>query len=321
MWKVAAPVALLVLGAAGAGAWGLFGGSSESEACLRIAKQAEAAKGTNNLAAVRQHLGKARAAGCSKGMIADLNGKVRALAETLAKEAEKRAEALRLECAENSRKMWSIAARKPPKPEEIFPILIRYVKKKCPNIEKHQALYNRVLGRSYIEKRNYLEALRHFKIAQSMKNTLIGRQLIGHALLELNRCREAIPHFNYYISRNSSYYGTYNMRGRCYVKQQQYSKALKEFNKALELRPNGFSSLEKRALLYMAISKYRLAIQDWNQLIGQRPKVDVLYTNRGICFHNLKNYRAAVSDYRQALKLNPRSADARQNLRLLGHRR
>ena len=103
-WKVAVPAAIVLLGA-GAGAWALIANSGESRACLRLAKQMDAAVGKTDLGLARQHLNAGRVGGCSKEMIADLNAKTQGLAARLAAAAERKRQ-------EAARKRAEVARRK-----------------------------------------------------------------------------------------------------------------------------------------------------------------------------------------------------------------
>jgi tetratricopeptide (TPR) repeat protein len=77
-------------------------------------------------------------------------------------------------------------------------------------------------------------------------------------------------------------------------------------------------SLEQRANLYMVRKMYREAIDTYLQALPQG-KDFAIYNMIGIAYHNMLDFRAAKRSYERALKLNPRYAEARNNLGALSY--
>jgi tetratricopeptide (TPR) repeat protein len=74
----------------------------------------------------------------------------------------------------------------------------------------------------------------------------------------------------------------------------------------------------QRGDLYMARRMYREAIDMYMKAMGG-PQDYILWNKIGIAYHQLQDYRAAKRHYERALKLNPKYAEARNNLGALAY--
>jgi tetratricopeptide (TPR) repeat protein len=74
----------------------------------------------------------------------------------------------------------------------------------------------------------------------------------------------------------------------------------------------------QRGDLYMARKMYREAIDMYMKAMGG-PQDYILWNKIGIAYHYMQDYRAAKRHYERALKVNPRYAEARNNLGALAY--
>jgi len=108
----------------------------------------------------------------------------------------------------------------------------------------------------------------------------------------------------------------YKNLGLIYFNSKRYKSAEKAYRKALQLNPGYTPALAKLALSLAAQKKYTLAERKFKQAIQAEPSNAEHYLNLGHFYYYLKkNYKGAKSSYRRALKLNPRLAKAKNNLR------
>jgi len=77
-------------------------------------------------------------------------------------------------------------------------------------------------------------------------------------------------------------------------------------------------TLEQRGDLYMARKMYREAVDVYRQVLPQA-KSFVIANKIGIAFHQMQDFRAAKKSYDQSLKLNPKYAEAHNNLGALNY--
>jgi len=77
-------------------------------------------------------------------------------------------------------------------------------------------------------------------------------------------------------------------------------------------------TMHQRADLYMARKMYREAIEAYMKAMGG-PQDYILWNKIGIAYHHMQDFRAAKRHYERALKLNPKYAEARNNLGALAY--
>ena len=77
-------------------------------------------------------------------------------------------------------------------------------------------------------------------------------------------------------------------------------------------------TLEQRGDLYMARKMYREAVEVYRKALPQG-KGYVIANKIGIAYHQMQDFKAAKKSYDQSLKLNPKYAEARNNLGALAY--
>ena len=77
-------------------------------------------------------------------------------------------------------------------------------------------------------------------------------------------------------------------------------------------------TLEQRGDLYMARKMYREAVDVYRQALPQA-NAFVVSNKIGIAYHQMQDFKAAKKSYDQSLKLNPKYAEARNNLGALAY--
>jgi tetratricopeptide (TPR) repeat protein len=146
-------------------------------------------------------------------------------------------------------------------------------------------------------------------------------QHFGLQLFSRNKYSEAKVEYLKALKFNPNSPDVYKNLGLIYFNSKSYKRAEKAYRKALQLDPGYPPVLAKLALSLAAQKKYTLAERKFKQAIQAEPSNANHYLNLGHFYYYLKkDYKGAKSSYRKALKLNPRLAKAKNNLRDINRR-
>lgn len=141
-------------------------------------------------------------------------------------------------------------------------------------------------------------------------------QHLGLQLFSRSKHSEAKAEYLKALKFNPNSPDVYKNLGLMYFNTKSYKRAEKAYRKALQLDPGYTPALAKLALSLAAQKKYNLAERKFKQAIRSEPSNPDHHLNLGHFYYYLKkNYKGAKSSYQRALKLNPRLAKAKINLR------
>lgn len=104
--------------------------------------------------------------------------------------------------------------------------------------------------------------------------------------------------------------------GFLFMNSKDYKGAEAAYRKILELDPGYTPAIAQLGICLAAQKKYSLAEKHLKQAIKKDPSNVNYHLNLGNFYYYLrKNYRGARNSYKRALRLNPRLAKARNNIR------
>lgn len=142
-----------------------------------------------------------------------------------------------------------------------------------------------ILGNSYFRKRDYDQALSHFKNA---------------------------------LSHNFRSEQLYIGIGSAHRHKGDFDNALEAFTRALELNPKSHWAYMGIGNVYSENGFHTKAIQNYDRSIALKPDYADAYVARGLAYENLGNNAKAGADYGKALILKPGDEQAIKGLRRLG---
>ncbi|GMT50040.1 MAG: hypothetical protein IEMM0008_1579 [bacterium] len=115
------------------------------------------------------------------------------------------------------------------------------------------------------------------------------------------------------ISLNTGRSDLYIARGDAYFKMQKYEKAVKDYSKAIELHDID-EAYFKRGLAYGRNTDFDEGIADLSIYIKRHPRSSLAYTKRGVRHLWKEDFRSAKKDFITATTLDPRNAEAHDDL-------
>lgn len=117
--------------------------------------------------------------------------------------------------------------------------------------------------------------------------------------------------------KNANLDKIHNLRGKAYLKMNQFEKSIVDFTKAIKMNCMNANYYNNRGLSFDALKKYYKAIEDYSQAIYYNNKDPIYYYNRGVGYQNCKMYQEAINDLDQAIfkdKKNPVYFEARGSM-------
>ncbi len=115
------------------------------------------------------------------------------------------------------------------------------------------------------------------------------------------------------ISLNARQSDLYIGRGDAYFKIQKYEMAVKDYSKAINLHDID-AAYFKRGLAYGRNTDFDEGIADLTTYIKRHPKSSLAYTKRGVRHLWKEDFRSAKKDFITATTLDPRNAEAHDDL-------
>ena len=162
------------------------------------------------------------------------------------------------------------------------------------NIEQAQKLYQKLLDKN--------------------KNNFQLFFLLGTSFLQTKNYLEAIKNLDYAITLNPNHADTYNNKGIALAEIKKYSDAIINYEKALKINKNLFNAYINKGVALKNLKKYEKAIETLNLSIKLNPKNPEIYNNLGNVFKEQCLFEKAINYYKKALSLNKDYAYAYNNL-------
>ncbi len=152
------------------------------------------------------------------------------------------------------------------------------------------------------------------KIINKDKNNFQLFFLLGTSFLQTTNYLEAISYLDNAIKLNSNYADAYNNRGIALAEIKNYSDAIKDYDLALKLNKNFFNAYLNKGVALKNLRKFKKAIESFNFSNKLNPNNSEVYNNLGNVYRELLLYEKATSCYRKAINLNKNYAIAYNNL-------
>jgi tetratricopeptide (TPR) repeat protein len=90
----------------------------------------------------------------------------------------------------------------------------------------------------------------------------------------------------------------------------------------VRLRPGAHTiSPEEMADILMARKEYREAALSYKKLVDANPRNAIYWNKLGIALHQQEDLGAALKSYQQAVKIDPKYADAQNNIGTIWYQR
>lgn len=146
-------------------------------------------------------------------------------------------------------------------------------------------------------KPNFVPAIRHRGITRFQL-----RQLLA-AKEDLDRA----------IKLDPTYSDSFNTRGRVLHAVGQYQKAIEDFDRAIKLDPKYDSPYTNKGLALVKLGRPQDAIEWYTKAIELNPGAQN-YCNRGTAYFRMGKVKEAERDIKRSIAINPKYANAHNNL-------
>jgi protein O-mannosyl-transferase len=149
----------------------------------------------------------------------------------------------------------------------------------------------------------------------------LSRLDLGRLYLQWNRPDDALKEFREALAIDPGLGEAHNNIGKIFESRLQYDEALKEYLQAVKAKPYLAVPYCNIGYLYARQKRYAEALQEYEKAIVRDPDYEQVYINRGIALLATGRRSEALADFRRALQINPSSAEALQQLQLVGSAR
>jgi Zn-dependent protease/tetratricopeptide (TPR) repeat protein len=183
-----------------------------------------------------------------------------------------------------------------------------------------QAAYER--GGVYVEKRDYDNAIKEFSEAIRLEPEYVKAYIYrGRAYYEKKACDKAICDYTEAIRLKPDCMEAYNYRGEAYsFGKEEYDNAIGDYTEIIKNGPDadwvafGYGC---RGNAFCYKEQYDRAMDDYNEAVRLVPENDVPYYWRAKAWRSLGEDDKAIADLKETLRLNPKTAYAKEMLREL----
>jgi tetratricopeptide (TPR) repeat protein len=105
-----------------------------------------------------------------------------------------------------------------------------------------------------------------------------------------------------------------NRFGLYFLEQQEFALAEKQFNNALKFLPNSVFAHYGLAQVLWAKGERDQALLEFEKALTNHPPLDEIYYRKGVLLSEMGRTAEAAAAYRECLRVNPKRADALNNL-------
>jgi tetratricopeptide (TPR) repeat protein len=106
----------------------------------------------------------------------------------------------------------------------------------------------------------------------------------------------------------------FSNRGVIWNELLEFDRALEDQNEAIRLNPTYATAFNNRGLVWINKEKFDNALSDFNEAIRFELNYEQAFLNRGNAWSKKKDYERALADYKQAVRLDPKDANAYNQL-------
>ena len=151
------------------------------------------------------------------------------------------------------------------------------------------------------------------ELLQSHPQSLIVINVLGAALKDQGKLKDAIQAFSKVIQLKPDYIEAYYNRGVVLQELGQLSKAVDSYNKAIQLKPDYVQAYNNSGLALQELGQLDKALNSYEQAIQLKPDFAEAYNNRGNALKEIGQVDEAIDSYDKAIQFKPDYAVAYSN--------
>eukprot|EP00826_Nyctotherus_ovalis_P055271 TRINITY_DN7326_c0_g1_i3.p1 TRINITY_DN7326_c0_g1~~TRINITY_DN7326_c0_g1_i3.p1 ORF type:complete len:629 (+),score=139.15 TRINITY_DN7326_c0_g1_i3:503-2389(+) len=162
------------------------------------------------------------------------------------------------------------------------------------------------MGICYIEKKEYVEALRSFESALGLKDKDFRvLQHIAWCEFLLKRNSQTLDRINKAIAIKDTDGDSYYIKGRILLDMEDYSSASENFKKAILCNPNKAEYLASLAILNALNKDYKEAFDNFLKATQLAPNCPEIWFDIGLLYEAHQRYKEAQTAYQKATEIDP----------------
>lgn len=152
------------------------------------------------------------------------------------------------------------------------------------------------------------------KLLKTYKKSLYLLNLLGAALQEKGKFKEAIRIYNQMIQIKPDYFNAHYNLGFALQGLRKFNNAVNSYNRAIQLNPDYVDAHGNLGNVLKELGRLDEAINSYNKVIQLKPDYAEAYNNLGNALRDLGRLDEAINNYNKAIQLNPDYADAYNNM-------
>lgn len=161
------------------------------------------------------------------------------------------------------------------------------------------------MGICYIEKKEYVEALRCFESALLLNNQDFHiLQHIAWCEFSLRRNSQALDHINKAIALKDSDGDSYYIKGRILLDMGEHLNATENFKKAIACNPNKVEYLASLAILNALNKEYKEAFDNFLKATQLAPTCPEIWYDIGLLYETHQQYKEALTAYQKSTEID-----------------
>lgn len=173
-------------------------------------------------------------------------------------------------------------------------------------------------GRTITRNHDYQSALVLWtKTADARPANYVAYCGIGHALLDLDRAKDALDPLEKSVQLKGDYVDGWFHRGRALQRLGRYDEAIESYRRVLDLDPHHYDAMYNLALAMQVSGRLRESVGVYSKLLKEQPGRVRAALNMGVALAALGRDSEAINALRRATNSDPNLVDARFNLAML----
>ena len=153
----------------------------------------------------------------------------------------------------------------------------------------------------------------YLKLFNKNENNFLLNYLLGTSFLQTKEYINALNYLNKSIELKPNFAEAYNNKGITLAEIGEYSEALENYDKAIKHNKNFTDAYLNRGISLSKLGRYNDAIKNFEAIIKIYPTNKLAYNNLGNVFKNNKDHQRAILNYNKALEIDPNYLDALVN--------
>jgi tetratricopeptide (TPR) repeat protein len=136
---------------------------------------------------------------------------------------------------------------------------------------------------------------------------------LGHALLELGRCNEALLSYQRAIALDPRDPESHNGCGLALHELERFEESIKCYDRAIALNPKLAEAHYHRGLALQNLTRFHDSLECYERAIALEPNFVEAYSNRGRVLRHLERPAEALVSYDRMIALRPQNAEGYLN--------